>query len=259
MKHLIIRTLVFCALTAAAAFAATTPALAQTQTDGNAPITVDGCRPLLAPDCVVDDVVTEIAVGKGNADYSAVLDANIDNSATISSLINVGVASNPIISIRDVKHKYAGGQQVGFVIGSGSKVCSTSVSLRISPLRFTTTTKWFMSLSRLRARLSNLLLSLDLLSGKGRNTMVVDVPKADKEGKAIVFDEIMLCANGVNVDAVSLGTEVYYGFVGNAEEQLKNPEGATGDDILYRSAHGGPLGDFLLLMIWRMQAEQIHL
>ncbi len=242
MKHLIIRTLVFCALTAAAAFAATTPALAQTQTDGNAPITVDGCRPLLAPDCVVDDVVTEIAVGKGNADYSAVLDANIDNSATISSLINVGVASNPIISIRDVKHKYAGGQQVGFVIGSGSKLLDLSVIKNFTITLYNDNEMVYEPITVEGETFK--LLSLDLLSGKGRNTMVVDVPKADKEGKAIVFDEIMLCANGVNVDAVSLGTEVYYGFVGNAEEQLKNPEGATGDDILYRSAHGGPLGGF---------------
>lgn len=240
MKHLIIRTLVFCALTAAAAFAATTPALAQTQTDGNAPITVKGCRPLLAPDCVVDDVVTEIAVGKGNADYSAVLDANIDNSATISSLINVGVASNPIISIRDVKHKYAGGQQVGFVIGSGSKLLDLSVIKNFTITLYNDNEMVYEPITVEGETFK--LLSLDLLSGKGRNTMVVDVPKADKEGKAIVFDEIMLCANGVNVDAVSLGTEVYYGFVGNAEEQLKNPEGATGDDILYRSAHGGPLG-----------------
>ena len=242
MKHLIIRTLVFCALTAAAAFAATTPALAQTQTDGNAPITVDGCRPLLAPDCVVDDVVTEIAVGKGNADYSAVLDANIDNSATISSLINVGVASNPIISIRDVKHKYAGGQQVGFVIGSGSKLLDLSVIKNFTITLYNDNEMVYEPITVEGETFK--LLYLDLLSGKGRNTMVVDVPKADKEGKAIVFDEIMLCANGVNVDAVSLGTEVYYGFVGNAEEQLKNPEGATGDDILYRSAHGGPLGGF---------------
>lgn len=242
MKHLIIRTLVFCALTAAAAFAATTPALAQTQTDGNEPITVDGCRPLLAPDCVVDDVVTEIAVGKGNADYSAVLDANIDNSATISSLINVGVASNPIISIRDVKHKYAGGQQVGFVIGSGSKLLDLSVIKNFTITLYNDNEMVYEPITVEGETFK--LLSLDLLSGKGRNTMVVDVPKADKEGKAIVFDEIMLCANGVNVDAVSLGTEVYYGFVGNAEEQLKNPEGATGDDILYRSAHGGPLGGF---------------
>lgn len=235
MKHLIIRTLVFCALTAAAAFAATTPALAQTQTDGNEPITVDGCRPLLAPDCVVDDVVTEIAVGKGNADYSAVLDANIDNSATISSLINVGVASNPIISIRDVKHKYAGGQQVGFVIGSGSKLLDLSVIKNFTITLYNDNEMVYEPITVEGETFK--LLYLDLLSGKGRNTMVVDVPKADKEGKAIVFDEIMLCANGVNVDAVSLGTEVYYGFVGNAEEQLKNPEGATGDDILYRSKH----------------------
>ncbi len=237
MKHLI-KTLVN-AIIAAAALAAAAPAAAQAGTQPE-PIVVDGCRPLLAPDCVVDDVVTEIAVGKGNADYSAVLDANIDNSATISSLINVGVASNPIISIRDVKHKYAGGQQVGFVIGSGSKLLDLSVIKNFTITLYNDNEMVYEPITVEGETFK--LLSLDLLSGKGRNTMVVNVPKADKDGKAIVFDEIMLCANGVNLDAVSLGTEVYYGFVGNAEEQLKNPAGATGDDILYRSEHGGPLG-----------------
>ena len=234
MKHLI-KTLVN-AIIAAAALAAPTTAAAQAGTQPE-PIVVDGCRPLLAPDCVVDDVVTEIAVGKGNADYSAVLDANIDNSATISSLINVGVASNPIISIRDVKHKYAGGQQVGFVIGSGSKLLDLSVIKNFTITLYNDNEMVYEPITVEGETFK--LLSLDLLSGKGRNTMVVDVPKADKDGKTIVFDEIMLCANGVNLDAVSLGTEVYYGFVGNAEEQLKNPEGADG--VFYKSEHSGPL------------------
>ena len=234
MKHLI-KTLVN-AIIAAAALAAAAPAAAQAGTQPE-PIVVDGCRPLLAPDCVVDDVVTEIAVGKGNADYSAVLDANIDNSATISSLINVGVASNPIISIRDVKHKYAGGQQVGFVIGSGSKLLDLSVIKNFTITLYNDNEMVYEPITVEGETFK--LLSLDLLSGKGRNTMVVNVPKADKDGKAIVFDEIMLCANGVNLDAVSLGTEVYYGFVGNAEEQLKNPEGADG--VFYKSEHSGPL------------------
>ena len=236
MKHLI-RTLIISAVAAAAPFATATQAAAQNATDDNALINgtgiVDGCRPLLAPDCVVDDMITEVAVGSSTADYTAVLDANIDNSATIISLVNVGVASHPIISIRDLKHKYSGGQQVGFVIGSESELLGLGVIENFTITLFNDN-EMVCDPIVVDAEAFKLL-SLDLLSGKGRNTLLVDVPENDDEGKDIVFDEIMLSANGIGVNAVSLGTQVYYGFVGNSEEKLKNPAGK--DDTVYISKH----------------------
>lgn len=242
MKHLI-RTLIISAVAVAAPFAAATQAAAQNATDDNALINgtgiVDGCRPLLAPDCVVDDMITEVAVGSSTADYTAVLDANIDNSATIISLVNVGVASHPIISIRDLKHKYSGGQQVGFVIGSESELLGLNVIENFTITLFNDN-EMVCDPIVVDAEAFKLL-SLDLLSGKGRNTLLVDVPENDDEGKDIVFDEIMLSANGIGVNAVSLGTQVYYGFVGNAEEKLKNPAGK--DDTKYISKHNELLFD----------------
>ena len=236
MKHLI-RTLIISAVAAAAPFAATEQAAAQNATGDNALINgtgiVDGCRPLLAPDCVVDDMITEVAVGSSTADYTAVLDANIDNSATIISLVNVGVASHPIISIRDLKHKYSGGQQVGFVIGSESELLGLNVIENFTITLFNDN-EMVCDPIVVDAEAFKLL-SLDLLSGKGRNTLLVDVPENDDEGKDIVFDEIMLSANGIGVNAVSLGTQVYYGFVGNSEEKLKNPAGK--DNTVYISKH----------------------
>ena len=236
MKHLI-RTLIISAVAAAAPFATATQAAAQNATDDNALINgtgiVDGCRPLLAPDCVVDDMITEVAVGSSTADYTAVLDANIDNSATITSLVNVGVASHPIISIRDLKHKYSGGQQVGFVIGSESELLGLNVIENFTITLFNDNEMVCDPIVVDGEAFK--LLSLDLLSGKGRNTLLVGVPENDDEGKDIVFDEIMLSANGVGVNAVSLGTQVYYGFVGNAEEKLKNPAGE--DNTKYISKH----------------------
>ena len=94
MKHLI-RTLIISAVAAAAPFAAATQAAAQNATDDNALINgtgiVDGCRPLLAPDCVVDDIVEEVSVLGGKPDYSGVLDANLTNYATLPSLAETEV------------------------------------------------------------------------------------------------------------------------------------------------------------------------
>ena len=223
MKHLIIRTLVFCALTAAAAFAATTPALAQTQTDGNAPITVDGCRPLLAPDCVVDDIVESLSALADKADYSAVLDNNLTNYASVKGLLNTGLLHDPIISIRDLKNKYAGGQQVGFVINSGSKLLDVDV-LKFMTIQLYNDNK-IVELDQSLVVGENGIgaLSLNLLATSGTQTIVVNVPEKDKYGNDVVFDEIMLCGEGINADVLSSGTQIYYGFVGkNTEYKLQN-------------------------------------
>lgn len=225
MKHLIIRTLVFCALTAAAAFAATTPALAQTQTDGNKPITVDGCRPLLAPDCVVDDIVEEVNVGSAKADYSAVLDDNLTNYATLPSLAKVSALHDVIISIRDLKHKYKGGQKVGFVIGGDGSLLNLSVLEGLSIMFFNDNVQVGDAISISADNFS--VVSLNLLSTSGSRTISVDAPEG------IIFDEIMLCSSGVaDISALS-NMNVFYGFVGGVETKLQN----QGGENTYTSEH----------------------
>lgn len=225
MKHLIIRTLVFCALTAAAAFAATTPALAQTQTDGNEPITVDGCRPLLAPDCVVDDIVEEVNVGSAKADYSTVLDDNLTNYATLPSLAKVSALHDVIISIRDLKHKYKGGQKVGFVIGGDGSLLNLSVLEGLSIMFFNDNVQVGDAISISADNFS--VVSLNLLSTSGSRTISVDAPEG------IIFDEIMLCSSGVaDISALS-NMNVFYGFVGGVETKLQN----QGGENTYTSEH----------------------
>lgn len=239
MKHLIIRTLVFCALTAAAAFAATTPALAQTQTDGNEPITVDGCRPLLAPDCVVDDVVEEVSVLSGKPDYSAVLDDNLTNYATLPSLAKVSALHDVIISIRDLKHKYKGGQKVGFVIGGDGSLLNLSVLEGLSIMFFNDNVQVGDAISISADNFS--VVSLNLLSTSGSRTISVDAPDG------IIFDEIMLCSSGVaDISALS-NMNVFYGFVGGVETKLQNQVGEntyTSEHMPYSGALIIPIYDW---------------
>ena len=242
MKHLIIRTLVFCALTAAAAFAATTPALAQTQTDGNEPITVDGCRPLLAPDCVVDDVVEQVNVGSVKADYSAVLDDNLTNYATLPSLAKVSALHDVIISIRDLKHKYKGGQKVGFVIGGDGSLLNLSVLEGLSIMFFNDNVQVGDAISISADNLS--VVSLNLLSTSGSRTISVDAPEG------IIFDEIMLCSSGVaDISALS-NMNVFYGFVGGVETKLQN----QGGENTYTSEHM-PYSGFSLVPVYDWKVD----
>ena len=228
MKHLI-RTLIISAVAAAAPFAAATQAAAQNATDDNALINgtgiVDGCRPLLAPDCVVDDIVEEVSVLGGKPDYSGVLDANLTNYATLPSLAQVSALHDVIISIRDLKHKYKGGQKVGFVIGGDGSLLALSVLEGLSIMFFNDNVQVGDAISISADNFS--VVSLNLLSTSGSRTISVDAPEG------IIFDEIMLCSSGVaDISALS-NMNVFYGFVGGVETKLQN----QGEETTYTSEH----------------------
>ena len=226
MKHLI-RTFIFSVIAAAASLAAA-PAVAQTQPGGaliNGTGIVDGCRPLLAPDCVVDDIVEEVSVLGDKPDYSGVLDANLTNYATLPSLAKVSALHDVIISIRDLKHKYKGGQKVGFVIGGDGSLLNLSVLEGLSIMFFNDNVQVGDAISISADNFS--VVSLNLLSTSGSRTISVDAPDG------ITFDEIMLCSSGVaDISALS-NMNVFYGFVGGVETKLQNQVGEN----TYTSEH----------------------
>lgn len=215
MRHLITKLANMMAM--AALLMTATPMMAQEEEA----ITVDGCRPLLAPDCVVDDIVEQVTVlgsgntdGSDNTDYTKVLDADLTNYTVIPSVANVSALHNPIISIRDLKHKYKGGQKVGFVVGGSGSLLSVDVLQGLTIMLFNDNEQVGKAISISTKNFS--VLSLNLISQKGQRTIMVDTPED------VEFDEIMLCGSGVaNVDVLSK-MQIYYGFVGDGEKKLQN-------------------------------------
>ena len=254
MKHLI-RTLIISAVAAAAPFATATQAAAQNATDDNALINgtgiVDGCRPLLAPDCVVDDIVSQVGV-VGDTDYAAALDAILTNSTKLPTTLSADIAYCPIISIRDVKNKYAGGQQVGFVMGGQGSVLDVSVLDGLAVQIYNDNKEVELEKALTIQDNGNIsVLSLDLFSSNNSQTVSVNVPEKDKHGNPVVFDEIRLSTAGVaNVDLLSSGVNIYYGFVGS-EEDMRNVSGeaekysSNHDDLVKAGGGSVKVGNFL--------------
>lgn len=209
MRHLITKLANMMAM--AALLMTATPMMAQEEQ----PITVDGCSPLLAPDCVVDDIVEQVTVlGSGNTDYTKVLDDSLTNYTVIPSVANVSALHNPIISIRDLKHKYKGGQKVGFVVGGSGSLLSVEVLKGLTIMLFDDNKQVGEAISISTENFS--VLSLNLISQKGQRTIMVDTPEG------VEFDEIMLCnSGGVDLDLLSK-MQIYYGFVGDGEKKLQN-------------------------------------
>ena len=195
------------------------------------PILVDGCRPLLAPDCVIDDMVDEVKAVDDykHPDYDAVLDGDLDNCAEMPfTVAQAGLLYNPIITIRDINNKYAGGQSVGFVVGSDFKLLEADLLSSLVILLYNDNEL----VDALPVETDNSgLLSLNIIKGTGTRKLTASVPEAI-DGQPVVFDEITLATTGVEVD-VAGSYNIYYGFVGTGEEKLQN----TDDNSKYTSEY----------------------
>lgn len=197
------------------------------QAQDKTPITVDGCRPLLAPDCVIDDIVEEVEVigVPEHIDYTNVLDLDLENSTKIPiAVADAGVLYEPIISIRDINHKYKGGQAAGFVVGSGFQLLGAEVLKSMFIVLYNDNEL----VKAIPVNDGNFgLLSLSLLSKKSSNTLFVDVPSKTDDGEDLIFDEIMLATSGINLSVLDQ-PEIYYGFIGSQETRLSG-DGYTSD------------------------------
>lgn len=194
------------------------------QAQDKTPITVEGCRPLLAPDCVIDDMVEEVNILSGNhSTYSYLLDADLTNSTPIDgALANIGLGYNPIVSVRDIKNKYKGGNgmKAGFMV-TDSETSLLSVDLLktfVISLYCDNELVYTAPINDVDGNLLNLGL-VNFGDKGGKMEFSISVPETNDNGEEIVFDEIALGTTGVNLDVLKT-LSFYYGFVGESRTEI---------------------------------------
>lgn len=150
----------------------------------------------------------------GTANLQNLCNDDLDDYATIPALANVTVVGNPIISVKDNQHCYAGGTEAGFVICATSDVSILTLDLaqfyKIQFLKDGEKVDKPQSISTGKS-VTGLGLSLLTIPGSGQ---VNKLYTAKAPGN---FDEIKLVQCGVDA---KLGTaiNIKYAFVGNARE-----------------------------------------
>ena len=73
-------------------------------------------KALIAPDCMINTMINVVDVASGTNEMNNLLDENLDNFATLAGLAKVGVLSDPIVSVKDLKHTYPAGTKAGFCV-----------------------------------------------------------------------------------------------------------------------------------------------
>ena len=171
-------------------------------------------RALVGPGCMINSLFDGVKLLSGTKDLQNICNDNLDDYATIPALANVTVGGNPIISVKDNQHCYAGGTEAGFVICAKSDASILTLDLaKCYKIQFLNDGKAVGELQKISTGNSVTGLGLSLLTIPGPD-QVNKLYTATAPGN---FDEIKLVQCGVDAQ---LGTaiNIKYAFVGKARE-----------------------------------------
>ena len=163
---------------------------------------------------MINSLFDGVEVVSGTEKLQNICNDDLDDYATIPALANVTVVGNPIISVKDNQHYYAGGTEAGFVICAKSDASILTLNLadyyKIQFLKDGVAVGKLQTISAGNS-VTGLGLSLLTIPGSGQ---VNKLYTAKAPGN---FDEIKLVQCGVEA---KLGTaiNIKYAFVGNARE-----------------------------------------
>ena len=171
-------------------------------------------RALVGPGCTINSIGDGVKVVSGTANLQNLCNDDLDDYATIPALANVTVGGNPIISVKDNQHCYAGGTEAGFVICAKSDASILTLNLadyyKIQFLKDGVAVGKLQTISTGNS-VTGLGLSLLTIPGSGQ---VNKLYTATAPGN---FDEIKLVQCGVDANVLS-AINIKYAFVGKARE-----------------------------------------
>lgn len=171
-------------------------------------------RALVGPGCTINSIGDGVEVVSGTVKLQNLCNDDLDDYATIPALANVTVVGNPIISVKDNQHYYAGGTEAGFVICAKSDASILALDLaKFYKIQFLKDGETVGELQKISTGKSVTGLGLSLLT----------IPGSDQVNKLYTatapgdFDEIKLVQCGVDADVLS-AINIKYAFVGKARE-----------------------------------------
>lgn len=171
-------------------------------------------RALVGPGCAINSIGDGVQVVSGTANLQNLCNDDLDDYATIPALANVTVVGNPIISVKDNQHCYAGGTEAGFVICATSDASILTLDLaQFYKIQFLKDGEKVGDLQKISTGKSVTGLGLSLLT----------IPGSDQVNKLYMatapgdFDEIKLVQCGVDAKVLS-AINIKYAFVGKARE-----------------------------------------
>lgn len=184
------------------------------ETDPTGPNYMGERRALVGRHCSINRVINAVNVGSGTSGLEKLTNEDIDDYAIFPCVVNATVAVSPTVSVRDMKHYYAGGTTAGFclVAGSGSSVLSLDL--------IKTFHLWFYCDGK---RVADQTVR-EANAASGVKLSVIGIPGSDQAcvnltAKCPVkFDEVALVQGGAVDASLASALMIKYAFVGDAHD-----------------------------------------
>ena len=184
------------------------------ETDPTGPHYMGERRALVGRHCAINRVIKAVNVGSGTSGLENLTNEDIEDFATIPSVVNATVAVSPTVSVRDMKYYYAAGTTAGFclVASSGSSVLSLDL-IRTFHI-------WFYCDG---VRVADQTVQ-EANSGSGVKLSVIGIPGSNQACVNLTakcpakFDEVALVQGGAVDASVASVLMIKYAFVGDAHD-----------------------------------------
>ena len=180
--------------------------------------------PLVGPGRVVDNISGAFvsALETTASGMESIVNTDLTDAFVSNGLAAINAAGNQILAVKDMYRTYAGGQEVGFVIGGDDK--NSVLSADVLQLLVVSTYMDDNLVETSNASSEGDLVNLELLSSTVNNGNQVVSIQATKP-----FNKVLLSTTGVvNADVIAGSMKVFYAFVGtNPEKPLLESDGAS--------------------------------
>ena len=170
-----------------------------------------GRKALVGPGCVVNQFATNVQLLSGISGLENLVDEDLDNFATFTTGVAVGVTEQPLFSVKDINNTYAAGTEAGICMVSSQSggLLSLSVIQMFSILVYNDG-ELKETISDLKSGQAGSGVGLDLIKIPGSDNMAVNLtctPQYD-------FDELYVVQSGGLDVSVIKELKFKYAFVG---------------------------------------------
>lgn len=180
-----------------------------------------GRRALVGPDCIVNQFASNVQLLSGISHLEHLVDEDLDNFATFTTGVAVGVTEQPLFSVKDVKHTYAAGTEAGVCMVSSESGGLLSLSvIQLFTIRAYNNGK-LIATYPVSSGQAGSGVGLDLIKIPGSDNMAVNLTCTPQED----FDELYLDISGGLDLSVIKELKFKYAFVGKPRQCMLTTNG----------------------------------
>ena len=198
------------------------PCLAQAQDKVKTQKDLDGRKALVGPGCVVNQFATNVQLLSGISGLENLVDEDLDNFATFTTGVAVGVTEQPLFSVKDINNTYAAGTEAGICMVSSQSggLLSLSVISLFSILVYNDG-ELVETISDLESGQAGSGVGLDLIKIPGSDNMAVNLTCTPQHD----FDELYVVQSGGLDVSVIKELKFKYAFVGKPRQCVMTNNG----------------------------------